>query len=57
VFEHDRRLLEAALPILARSPDAEVGAVVDRMASHPNGTLQKMAKKWHHLRHDDEEIN
>ncbi|HEX7702469.1 MAG TPA: HEAT repeat domain-containing protein, partial [Kofleriaceae bacterium] len=57
VFEHDRRLLEAAMPILARSPDADVGAVVDRMAQHPNGALQKLAKKWHHLRHDDEEIN
>ena len=57
VFDHDRRLLEAALPILARSPDAEVGAVVDRMAQHPNGTLQRLAKKWQHLRHDDEEIN
>jgi hypothetical protein len=57
VYEHDRRLLAAALPILARSPDAEVGAVVDRMAHHPNGGLQKLAKKWQHLRHDDEGIN
>ncbi|MFT3696302.1 MAG: hypothetical protein QM831_24390 [Kofleriaceae bacterium] len=57
MFEHDRRLLEAALPILARTPDAEVGAVVDRMAQHQNVVVQKLAKKWHHLRHDDEEIN
>ena len=57
VFEHDRRLLAAALPILARSPDAEVGSVIDRMATHPNGALQKLARRWHHLRHDDEGIN
>jgi len=57
VYEHDRRLLAAALPILARSPDAEVGAVVDRLAHHPNTALQKLAKKWQHLRHDDEGIN
>ncbi len=57
LFEHDRRLLAAALPILARTPDAEVGAVVDRMAQHPNAALQRLAKKWHHLRHDDEGIN
>jgi hypothetical protein len=57
VYEHDRRLLAAALPILARSPDADVGAVVDRMAHHPNSGLQKLAKKWQHLRHDDEGIN
>ena len=57
IYEHDRRLLAAALPILARSPDAEVGAVVDRMAHHPNSSVQKLAKKWQHLRHDDEGIN
>ncbi|HEY0255107.1 MAG TPA: hypothetical protein VGC41_26450, partial [Kofleriaceae bacterium] len=57
IHDHERRLLEAALPILARTPDAEVGAVVDRMAQHGNTAIQKLAKKWHHLRHDDEEIN
>jgi HEAT repeat protein len=57
IYEHDRRLLVAALPILARSPDAEVGAVVDRMAHHPSSSVQKLAKKWQHLRHDDERIN
>jgi hypothetical protein len=57
LFEHDRRLLVAALPILARAPDAEASSVVDRMAQHPNAALQKLAKKWHHLRHDDEGIN
>lgn len=57
IFEHDRRLLVAALPILARTPDAEAGGVVDRMAQHPNATLQRLAGKWYHLRHDDQEIN
>jgi hypothetical protein len=57
MFEHDRRLLVAALPILARTPDSEAGGVVERMAQHPNATLQRLAKKWYHLRHDDQEIN
>ncbi len=57
MFEHDRRVLVAALPILARSPDAEAGGVVEKMAEHPNEALQRLAKKWHHLRHDDQDIN
>ncbi len=57
MFEHDRRVLVAALPILARTPDAEAGGVVERMAEHPNEALQRLAKKWHHLRQDDQEIN
>ena len=57
MFEHDRRVLVAALPILARTPDAEAGGVVERMAEHPNEALQRLAKKWHHLRQDDQEVN
>lgn len=57
IFEHDRRLLVAALPILARTPDAIAGGIVERMAQHPNEALQRLAQRWHHLRHDDQEIN